>query len=68
MVSDISSSRLVPAATVADAVAGDAMAFARIVRAHHDDMAADPAHRRSSFSTAASAMSTQPAGTTATAT
>jgi RNA polymerase sigma-70 factor (ECF subfamily) len=26
-------------ATVADAVAGDAMAFARIVRAHHDDMA-----------------------------
>lgn len=39
MVSDISSSRLVPATTVADAVAGDAMAFARIVRAHHDDMA-----------------------------
>lgn len=38
MVSDISSSRMVPAATVADAVAGDAMAFARIVRAHHDDM------------------------------
>jgi len=30
---------MVPAATVADAVAGDAMAFARIVRAHHDDMA-----------------------------
>lgn len=39
MVSDVSSSRMVPAATVADAVAGDAMAFARIVRAHHDDMA-----------------------------
>ena len=38
MVSDISSSRSVPAATVADAVAGDAMAFARIVQAHHDDM------------------------------
>lgn len=38
MVSDISSSRIVPAATVADAVAGDAMAFARIVQAHHDDM------------------------------
>lgn len=39
MVADISTSGRVPATTVADAVAGDAMAFARIVRAHHDDMA-----------------------------
>lgn len=29
---------MIAAATVADAVAGDSMAFARIVRAHHDDM------------------------------
>ena len=29
---------MIAATTVADAVAGDAMAFARIVRAHHDDM------------------------------
>ena len=39
MVADVSTSGRVPATTVADAVAGDAMAFARIVRAHHDDMA-----------------------------
>ncbi len=39
MVADIQTSGRIPAATVADAVAGDAMAFARIVRAHHDDMA-----------------------------
>lgn len=39
MVSDVSSSRIVPATTVADAVAGDPIAFARIVQAHHDDMA-----------------------------
>jgi RNA polymerase sigma factor (sigma-70 family) len=38
MVADIATSGHIPAATVADAVAGDAMAFARIVRAHHDDM------------------------------
>ena len=34
----LSTSGPIPAATVADAVAGDTMAFARIVRAHHDDM------------------------------
>jgi RNA polymerase sigma factor (sigma-70 family) len=39
MVAELSSSRTIPASTVADAVAGDALAFARIVRAHHDDMA-----------------------------
>jgi len=39
MVADVSTSGLIPAQTVADAVAGDTMAFARIVRAHHDDMA-----------------------------
>ena len=39
MVADLSTSGRVPSAIVADAVAGDAMAFARIVRAHHDDMA-----------------------------
>ena len=39
MVAELSSSRTIPASTVADAVAGDAMAFARIVRMHHNDMA-----------------------------
>jgi RNA polymerase sigma factor (sigma-70 family) len=39
MVAELSSSGTIPASTVADAVAGDAMAFARIVRMHHDDMA-----------------------------
>ena len=39
MVAELSTQGTIPAATVADAVAGDAMAFARIVRAHHDDMA-----------------------------
>jgi RNA polymerase sigma factor (sigma-70 family) len=38
MVAELSPSGAIPASTVADAVAGDAMAFARIVRAHHDDM------------------------------
>lgn len=38
MVAELSSSGLIPASTVADAVAGDAMAFARIVGAHHNDM------------------------------
>jgi RNA polymerase sigma-70 factor (ECF subfamily) len=38
MVAELSSSGAIPATTVADAVAGDARAFARIVRAHHDDM------------------------------
>jgi RNA polymerase sigma-70 factor, ECF subfamily len=38
MVAEPFSSGAIPASTVADAVAGDAMAFARIVRAHHDDM------------------------------
>jgi RNA polymerase sigma-70 factor (ECF subfamily) len=38
MVAELSSQGAIPAATVADAVAGDAMAFARIVRTHHDDM------------------------------
>jgi RNA polymerase sigma-70 factor (ECF subfamily) len=37
MVAEISSGAI-SASTVADAVAGDAMAFARIVRTHHDDM------------------------------
>lgn len=39
MVAELSSPGAIPATTVADAVAGDAMAFARIVKAHHDDMA-----------------------------
>ena len=39
VVAELSPSRVIAASTVADAVAGDAMAFARIVRAHHDDMA-----------------------------
>ena len=39
MVAELSDPGAIPATTVADAVAGDAMAFARIVRAHHDDMA-----------------------------
>jgi len=38
MVAELSTQGTIPATTVADAVAGDAMAFARIVRAHHDDM------------------------------
>jgi DNA-directed RNA polymerase specialized sigma24 family protein len=38
MVAEPFSSGAIPASTVADAVAGDAMAFARIVRAHDDDM------------------------------
>jgi RNA polymerase sigma factor (sigma-70 family) len=40
MVAELSTSTSgpIPAATVADAIAGDTMAFARIVRAHHDDM------------------------------
>ena len=38
MVAELSSPRTIPASTVADAAAGDALAFARIVRAHHDDM------------------------------
>jgi RNA polymerase sigma factor (sigma-70 family) len=39
MVAELSSPGAIPASTVAAAVAGDAMAFARIVRAYHDDMA-----------------------------
>jgi RNA polymerase sigma factor (sigma-70 family) len=39
VVADLSVPGAISAPTVADAVAGDAMAFARIVRAHHDDMA-----------------------------
>src|SRR6185295_3138770 len=39
MVAELSSSPTILASTVADAVAGDAMAFARIVRMHHNDMA-----------------------------
>jgi RNA polymerase sigma factor (sigma-70 family) len=38
VVAEFSSPRAIAATTVADAVAGDSMAFARIVRAHHDDM------------------------------
>ena len=38
MVAELSPSLVIAASTVADAVAGDEMAFARIVRAHHDDM------------------------------
>jgi RNA polymerase sigma factor (sigma-70 family) len=39
MVGELSTSHVIPASTVAAAVAGDTAAFARIVRAHHDDMA-----------------------------
>src|SRR5262245_13866351 len=38
MVAELSPSSTIPAATLADAVSGDAMAFARIVQAHHNDM------------------------------
>lgn len=38
MVADLSTQGRISATTVADAVAGDAMAFARIVRTHHGDM------------------------------
>jgi RNA polymerase sigma factor (sigma-70 family) len=38
MVAELSSPGVIPASTVADAVAGDTMAFARIVGAHHNDM------------------------------
>lgn len=38
MVAEPFTSGAIPASTVADAVAGDTLAFARIVRAHHDDM------------------------------
>ena len=38
MVSDVSIPSTVPASIVEAAAAGDAMALARIVRAHHDDM------------------------------
>ncbi len=39
MVAELTTSRMIPAQTVADAAGGDALAFATIVRAHHDDMA-----------------------------
>jgi hypothetical protein len=39
MVSELSSAGAVPSSVVAAAVSGDAVAFARIVSAHHDDMA-----------------------------
>ena len=39
MVAELSTSGQIPAQTVADAAAGDSLAFAQIVRAHHDDMA-----------------------------
>jgi RNA polymerase sigma factor (sigma-70 family) len=39
MVGELSTSSGIPASTVAAAAAGDTAAFARIVRAHHDDMA-----------------------------
>jgi RNA polymerase sigma factor (sigma-70 family) len=39
MVSELSATRAVPSSVVAAAVSGDAVAFARIVDAHHDDMA-----------------------------
>ena len=39
MVSELSTAGPIPVSTVQEAVAGDAMAFARIVRAYHDDMA-----------------------------
>src|SRR3954451_10435857 len=38
MVAELSTSGLIPGAPVPDAIAGDTMAFARIVRANHDDM------------------------------
>jgi len=39
MVAELTTARGIPASTVADAAAGDADALARIVGAHHDDMA-----------------------------
>ena len=39
MVSELSAKGAIPASIVEAAAAGDTMAFARIVRAHHDDMA-----------------------------
>ena|SRR5689334_7503521 len=39
MVGEIPVAIAIPASIVADAAAGDAVAFARIVHAHHDDMA-----------------------------
>jgi RNA polymerase sigma factor (sigma-70 family) len=39
MVSQLSAQGTIPASTIAAAAAGDTMAFARIVQAHHDDMA-----------------------------
>ena len=39
MVSELSARGAIPASTVEAAAAGDTMAFARIVQAHHDDMA-----------------------------
>jgi RNA polymerase sigma factor (sigma-70 family) len=39
MVSELSTTGAVPSSVVAAAVSGDAVAFARIVSAHHDDMA-----------------------------
>ena len=39
MVSELATGRSIGATIVAQAVAGDAVAFARIVEAHHDDMA-----------------------------
>ena len=39
MVSELSATGAVPSSVVAAAVSGDTVAFARIVRAHHDDMA-----------------------------
>ena len=39
MVSELSTPGAIPASTVEAAAAGDTMAFARIVSAHHDDMA-----------------------------
>src|SRR4051794_8453456 len=39
MVSELSATGAIPASIVEAAAAGDTMAFARIVQAHHDDMA-----------------------------
>ena len=39
MVSELSARGAIPASIVEAAAAGDTMAFARIVQAHHDDMA-----------------------------
>src|SRR5258705_533968 len=39
MVAELTTSRMIPAQTVADAAGGDALAVATIVRAHHHDMA-----------------------------